>query len=587
MRSGCALKSRALTAGDEKITSSRSVGKTQSRLFFTGAALLALSGVIVKLIGMLYKIPLTNLMGDSGMGYFNSAYTIYTFFLVLSSSGLPSAVSLAVSEARAKGLYKKVSLSYKYSLIIFTAVGGAGTLAMLLFPHQLAAAIGNEDAAVAIAAAAPTVVCMCVISALRGYFQGHQYMAPTALSQISESAGKLVFGMVLALYSSGRGNPVHVTAAYAVAGLSLGTFVTMVGLLAVKKRDDVIRSRKCRGECLSRRGTKGINRCKSPVSSEALAGYSQEDGVFSPADIVWDILKTSLPIMIGSLTLTLASSSDLFLVMRILQKLGFSAQEANAAWGNYSAMAVPLFSMPSVLTLPIAMSVCPVIRACVSSGQGERALSYVKGSFMLTAYVALPCTFGLAALSQPILSLIFKNSESACTAASLLTLLSASVFPLALLALTNTVLQAYGRVLFPVFSMCTGIILKISLSQMLIGTFGMKGVPIGTFICYTVICSLNLAYLSRFTGKTGMISMTAKPFCAAFICAAGSYICYVLCLDRLGGTAACLTAIAVAVIIYFLAIILTGGIKLDSQIRSMIPNHAAEALERARIIRPQ
>jgi stage V sporulation protein B len=152
-------------------------------------AVLTLSTLVVKLIGLLYKIPMMRYLGEEGMGYFNSAYEIYTFFYILATAGLPVAVSILVAERAEKGSLLGVKRIFSVSLALFVVLGLAGTAVLYFGAEKFSELIENSGALLSIAAIAPMVLFVCVSSAVRGYFQGHQNMLPTAISQIIEAAG--------------------------------------------------------------------------------------------------------------------------------------------------------------------------------------------------------------------------------------------------------------------------------------------------------------------------------------------------------------------------------------------------------------
>ena len=165
--------------------------KHYGKQFFSGVAALAISTFIVKVIGLFYKIPMMAYLGAEGMGYFNSAYDIYSLFFVISTTGIPVAISILVSENMAQRRMRNVKRIFTISIYILGAIGLIGTLAMGLFHRQLAQLINNEGATLCILAISPTVLMICISSAVRGYFQGNQNMIPTAVSQVIEALGKL------------------------------------------------------------------------------------------------------------------------------------------------------------------------------------------------------------------------------------------------------------------------------------------------------------------------------------------------------------------------------------------------------------
>ena len=206
----------------------RRVAQTQKQnSFFGGAAILAAGILIVKLIGMFYKIPLINIIGEAGAADFNNAYNIYAVLLTVSTAGLPVAVSKLVSEANALDRRNQVRRTFRLALVLFLALGLVSFLVMFFRADTLAGMMNDSKAAAGIRALAPAVVCVGCLAALRGYSQGHSNMAPTSVSQIIEALCKLVVGLGLAFWLVKQGKDPDVAAAGAITGVTVGTVVAL------------------------------------------------------------------------------------------------------------------------------------------------------------------------------------------------------------------------------------------------------------------------------------------------------------------------------------------------------------------------
>ncbi len=502
----------------------------KKNILLSGALVLALAGALVKVIGLVYKIPLTNLIKSEGMGYFNSAYTIYTFFYMLSTAGLPVAISLLISQARSLGNRPRVKKIFSTATVMFLAIGTIGSLAMFVFADFFAELLGNPPAALSIRAISPTLFFVSAISVLRGYFQGHQYMLPTALSQVAEAAGKLGFGIFLATSAIKAGFGYEKAAAGAAVGLSIGMGLAFLYLV---------------------------------LSAIFFKSGKYYDRIFdtmpagSRRSILKALMSASLPITLSASVLSMSNTLDLAIVMRTLKKIGLSAEAANAAYGNYTALAVPLFNLPIVLITPIASTVVPYLAGAVSARDDKRISSSVSVSLRTTALIAFPCSLGMCALASPILKMLFDDTLAE-GAAPLLEILAPSVIFLAFATVTNALLQALGKPLIPVFSMFTGAAVKILLCPLLIERFSVSGTPISTFLCYFTVCFINFIFIYRaLREKPRFFSMFLSPLVSSVISAvSAAYACARLAA-YLGGTLACLASIALAAVIYFLLIIIT------------------------------
>ena len=306
----------------EKRKQAAAPGKRPS--FLSGVFLLSLSAMLVKVTGLVTKIPLLRLLGAEGMGYYNTAYEVYAFLFVLSTAGLPVALSVLVSEERGDG-ERVLRVAWR----LFLLLGTAGTAFLWFGAGRLAAWMGNAGAEASMRAVAPAVLFICLSAAVRGYCQGLRDMRPTAVSQLWEALGKLLFGLLFALLARRAGLPLPQIAAAGVLGLSAGTLLSLLYLLA----------------CL-----------RAHIARER--HESQEKGRISgqpkrPAQrILRRLVGIALPITLSSGVLTLTRLLDMVLILRRLQSCGYTEAAANALYGAYSTMAVPLYALlPAMVVL--------------------------------------------------------------------------------------------------------------------------------------------------------------------------------------------------------------------------------------------
>ncbi len=512
------------------------------RSFFSGVMLLTVSNLLVKITGLLFKIPMNYIVGDTGMGYFNSAYSIYTLFYMLSTSGLPVALAVMVSEKRAAGNITAAKTIYRTALALF-AVGGLGTCLLMLFASGgLAELIRSDKSALSVAVAAPTMLFICVSSALRGYFQGCGNMVPTAVSQLIEAVGKLMIGIAAAGYAIRMNYTVPVVAAYAVSGLTLGSLAGMVYLIAVKWM----------------RGDRDLLPDDLVITREPVP-YR---------DILRRFGKIALPITVSASVMSLTNTIDTALIQRILQRAGMAAEDAATLFGNYTSLAVPMFNLPPVFVYPIAYSIVPSIAAALSSGQQGTAEKSINTALRAAVLIGMPCALGLTVLADPILCLFYKP-ESAHLASPLLTLLAPSSFFVCVLAVTNAILQSCGEERKPVISMLCGAVVKCTSSVILLQTIGIAGAPVSTFLCYLTVTVINLAFVVKCTGiRPKVSSVFFVPAAAGLACA----VCAAAVnrfLAPFAGKAACFAAIFAGAVVYA-ALLLASGTVTINEIKTMI-----------------
>lgn len=523
--------------------------KKRNDLFFSGVVILTLANLLVKVIGLLYKIPLHNLLGDEGMGYFNAAYKIYTMFYMVSTAGLPVAVSIMISSARTKGNRKEVKVIFRSALTLFLVIGALGTAIMMIGSHGFAGLMKNDPAYICILAIAPTLFFICICSAIRGYFQGYQNMIPTAVSEVLESLGKFLLGILFATYAMNKGYSLPVVAAFALLGLTIGV---VVGTLYIVIHRLLFKS------------------------EEYDAEFVADDNapVRKMIQIIGALFAIAIPISISSSVMSVADAVDSIVIQRTLQEVSYTAKEATAMFGNYSTLAVSLYNLPPVLIYPISCAIVPYISSALAENDKEKARGVMTSSLKIASLIAIPAALGLSVLSKPILGLLFSDAKSVAKAAPLLSVLAIAVFFVGMLSVTNAILQANRYERMPIISMVSGAVVKVSASYIFMrfilpDGYEMFGAPIGTVLCYMTIAMLNFIFIAK---KIGLVpnftEVFIKPFFAAVPCSLMAMLTYVL-LQGVHEKIATLAAIMVAVLVYGVAVLLLKAITKEEVL--MIP----------------
>ncbi|MBO5512728.1 MAG: polysaccharide biosynthesis protein [Clostridia bacterium] len=447
--------------------------KTKRPSFLSGVGILTLSSLIVKVIGLFYRIPLLNYLGTEGMGYFNTAYELYALFCVISTAGLPVAMSVLIAAFEAEGNTRDAARVFRVSLALFAGVGGVGTLLLWGLSAPFAALLGSPLSAACMRAISPTVFLICLSSAVRGYFQGRRSMLPTAISQVMEAAGKLFLGLAFAGLALSRGESLPVAAAYAVLGLTVGTALSVVYLLCHKALAD--------------------RRAPLPAVSA--------DGEARP--ILKSLLATAIPVTVSAGIISLTKCIDLALILRRLQAVGYTASEATALYGCYSTLAVPVFNILPSLTTSVALSATPALSAALKEGrEGIPALKRTAASALgVTLILAFPAALGIAVFAEDILTLLFRGQPAAVAQATpWLSCLGLSVPAACLTTVTGAMLQAAGKAHKPIISMLLGVGAKTLTAYILLGRegWGMAGAPVSSLLCDTVIVVCNLIFIARY-----------------------------------------------------------------------------------------
>lgn len=498
------------------------------KVFFSGVLLLTLSAFLVKLIGLVYKIPMLSYLGSEGMGYFHAAYEIYALFCIIATAGLPVALSVLISEAVAKGRAGDTERIYRAAFLVFLLLGVIGTLVMWLGADVFCNLIKSENARSCIVSIAPTVLCVCVSSAIRGYFQGYQRMLPTALSQLIEAVGKLVFGLAFAHLALERGADTQTVAAAAGWGLTLGTMVSMLYLFFEKAR---VRY------CARRKDTDSFQKDVVPIAS------------------VWKHLgRLAIPMTLGASLVSLTKIVDMAMILRRLQVIGYSEALANEAYGSYTTLALSVYGVLPTLLNSVFLPLVPMLSAAIASGDREQQAHMVESAYRLTAAFAIPASLGIAAFSRPVLSLLFRGEgEAVATAAPLLSVLGASVFLSCMISASNSVLHAYRIVNRPILSLIAGAAVKIPVAYLLIGipSVGLMGAPVSTLACNLVVVVLNLAFASKQCGGVSVRDVFVRPLWLSTLAVGVPFGLYLFFLNRFGeNDVMALPFILLAVVLY-------------------------------------
>ena len=509
--------------------------------FLGGAMALTFSTVLVKIIGLVYKIPLMRCLGARGMGYFNSAYELYTLFFVIATAGIPVAISIMISESIAVGKFKNAEKIYKTSFVLLLLVGCAGSLFMCFFAKWLASLIGSPGAERSLVAVAPTLFFVSVSGAVRGYFQGHRNMIPTAVSQVVESLGKLVLGVSFAFVAKSRGCSVEESAAFAILGLTVGTMVSTAYL------------------CIS------CGRAKVRFEQKIL-----DNSCNGTLYISAKLIKLAIPVTVSSILVSLTRIVDMYVLMN---RLGDGIDKV-ALYGSYSTMALPVYNLPSSLVAGIALALVPSVTNAVRSGQKEREEKLVASGIRLCAVVALPASFGMCIYSREILELLFSGEDSAIALAyPLLSVLGLSVLSSCLAQVTNSVLQANGKILCPIISMTAGLVVKATLAWLLVGDVrvGAMGAPVSTLLCNLTAVFVNVVFVGRYTSLSCPIGkIMLKPLVVTAISSAVSVGTY-LAVTQMNAPAFLRLVIAIfACAVSYLVLLIKLGV-LDAEEYKMLP----------------
>ena len=503
--------------------------KQKGQNFLQGTAILAAATALVKIIGAVYKIPLNAIIGEQGFGYFNTAYEIYNVLLMISTAGLPVAMSRLISQADSLENYNQVRRIYATARGIFLGIGIVGSLLMTLFCRELARFQNQPDAWAAIGFLGPCVLLICMISTFRGFFQGQGNMLPTSVSQVIEALVKLVVGIGAALILLRTTASVSLAAGGAILGVTVSCLFSLIYLFVVFRR----------------------HFREMPMSSDTPWSYR---------DTAKGLLVIAIPITLGSACLQIITALASKIYMGRLLATGVSQRAADTMRGIH-VMTQTIFNMPCAFITPITVSIIPAITAQLTTGDGETARRTEEAAARITGLIAIPCAIGLAVLARPITALLGGYTGQRLELATrLMTVLGICVFFNAVVLLTTAVMQAHGNVILPVVNMFLAGCLRLVSVYVLTAKphIGILGAPISNLSCYILIFLLNLLAI-RHLYKTppAILCNTLRPLLSGLLMGACAYGCYraLLTAHVASRLLLCALPVALGAVVYAAAVI--------------------------------
>lgn len=507
----------------------------QKKSFIKGAIILSAAGILSKILGAVYRIPFARIVEGEGLGIYQMAYPFYTLILAVSTAGIPLAVSKLISERECQGDYDGVRKVFRLSLFALTAFGILASGLLFFSADWISINILKEPrAALSLKAIAPAILFTSIISNFRGFFQGHQKMTPTAISQVLEQFVRVGTVFVATWFLLDKG--LELTAAGASFGASTGSFVALVIIIII-----YMFSKERKEE------SKIVNEEKS-------------------SDLLKQIVKLAVPITIGALVLPLMQIMDTFLVTGTLQKAGVEASRATDLFGQLSGMAGSIINLPFMVTTSLAAAIVPSISEKIKLGKEEEVQKLLSSGFKLAAVIVLPATAGLMVLSQPIMSMLFNEPE----AGSALLWMAPTVLAIGAYQVASGTLQGYGRAMVPVISLVSGVTIKAILTYVLIlNGMGIEGAALATVVGYLIAAGINIQIMNKFTGKSwfSLQEHLTKPFAAVLMMSISAVFFHKIFMVA-GNSIATLLAISLAGVIYLLVLVKIKGIK-EEEIREL------------------
>ncbi len=524
--------------------------------FLIQGSILAVAGIIVRLIGMVYRIPLARKIGDNGNGYYNAAYSIYSILLIMSSYSLPTAVSKMVSARLAKGEYRTSTRIFRAAMFYATIAGMAGFCALWFGADYFASQIIRMPySSYALKALPPTIWIMAYLGVLRGYFQGHSTMIPTAVSQVFEQVVNAIVSIVAAsmLFDVGvKSNLVfHDTEysyAFGAAGGAIGTGAGAVTalvffmLLALAYRPTM--RKKARRD----RGAK----------VESYRGISQA------------LFATIIPIIISSAIYNISNVVDNSLFGHVMEKLGESNLTASQ-WGVYMGRYHLLFNIPVAIANSLSSSLIPTLSRAMTERNRRQVHARIATAIRFSMIIAIPSAVGLTVLAEPVSDLLFSGMDNTMLIKMMAVGSSAVVF-FSLSTVSNAILQGINRMNMPIINSAISLAIHIGVLYVMLKFFhmGIYSVVYANILFAALVCLLNAISIARYVKyRQELLKTFLIPALASAAMGGAAWGTYQLCIKVGNNSVSTAAAIMVAVIVYFVLLILFKGI--DEQELKKIP----------------
>ena len=565
---------------ESKVLKSHGSGVRKKQSLLNGALVLVIATAVVEVCGVLYKIPLTGIIGALGRGYTGTAYNIYIPVYNIALAGLPVALSAMVSRKVAEGRFNDVHRTFSVAFRLFVFLGVVGTALLLIVAYPYALSIKSMESLPSIIMIAPAILVCCVMSTYRGYYSGLSNQTPQAISQICEVIGKLVFGLLLsylvkvyAIHQFNSGYPVFgtacasleeaVTAAtpYSAAASLLGvTLGAAMSLLFLVLRHKIVGDKITAAEL----------RSSAPAENDKAVAKA--------------LITLAVPIVISTLVLNITNLIDSWSIQFRLQSvidnvrpelesifkesLRYAGVMNNNElksyiYGSYE-VALDFRNLLPTITTALGVSAIPVLSEAWTLKNKTLIKSSVESVIRFTMLISMPGGFGMAVLARPLLHLLYGNDSNIPISAQIMAMYGMFAFVMAASTPVTSMLQAIGRSDIPMKSVAVGAVAKLVTNFVLVGIplFNIRGAVIGTFLFYIITNVINIIALIRITGAVPSIkSVFVKPLICAVICTLTAWTANSFLADHINGKVACILAILFAVVIYAMSLVAVRAIE--------------------------
>lgn len=509
--------------------------------FVKGAAILGVAGLVSKLLGAVYRIPYQNIAGDIGLYVYMQVYPLYTTLLILATAGFPIAISKIVSERVAIGDTLGARRAFRVASIALVVLGLFFFLLLYTGAPVIARFMGDEHLTTPLRAVAWSLPLVPMAAILRGYFQGHQNMMPTGVSQVIEQLIRVIFILVAAFWAMNVYQDAYLAGTGAVFAAFPGGIAAILVLLWYWRRDK--------------------------QGAQLIPERTQQAGVsaWTNRQVLRSLLMYAVPICMGALVLPLVPLVDSVTVVNMLQISGTPEDLAKLAKGAFDR-GQPLIQFGTFFATSLSLALVPAISEAVAQRQHQMIANRSEIAIRLTFLLGLPASFGLALLAEPINVMLYgdKNGTEA------LAVQSFTIIFATLSIASAGILQGLGRVMRPARNLFIGVLVKLILNLALVPLWGISGAALSTVIAYLVAMGLNVLAVKKYTGaQIGLRQTVKKPFLSVIVMSvvvlivewgATALLGKAGMSERLFQTLVGLLAVGAGAVVYVLALLKTGGL---------------------------
>ena len=514
-------------------------GQQTSALLMKGATILVIAGIVSKIFGAIFRIPLTNMIGAEGQAYYSAAYAVYNLLFVIATAGFPVAISRMVSSRIAEGDFLNAHKSYKLAMKVSWALGIISFIVMFFGAGAIASAYKNPGAEASMKAISVALLFTPVVASMRGYYQGRQNMKPTGITEVIEQMMRVAVGLTLA-YMFYKTN-LQYAAAGATFGASAGIIAALVAMAVIYARDKEPRSKLLEGSVV-----------KAETDKKRLK----------------ELFAFLIPITIGASVMPIMFNIDAGIIVRRLLATGWDPVMAKKLYGLMGGFCDPIINLPNIFIDAICISLMPAVTTAFTLNNKKDMDDHIKTGLKTMMIITYPCAIGLIVLAKPILTMLYyRKYDEALLAVPALQILALSIITLSIMRTLQSCLQGIGKMMLPVYNLFIGAIVKAVSSYILLGipAVNINGAAIGSVLAYVTAGILNFRALKKYTNVSlDMKSIFFRPLVAALIMGAAAIVSYKLLFMITSSNAiSTLISIIIAAAVYFVSAFRTGAVTKD------------------------